>query len=501
MGCLVMLFGACSSEADHVSSGGAGEGGAPNVDTNGSVGGDEADAGAGTTATARGGSGDGGSEDSAPLVELPKGSREVSDIVNLVDSDAAAELDDFLRDGPSLLQRSVNLFLTYYEERYDFIFLFTDHKVPNGVAVGRFITISSEPRVGTGAVSRQLLPDFQTNGRLKGAMAVQLGDGPLSHEIGHYWAVFLDPSFGFGAGTTYDSTVHWGYAGVNGVLGGFDPRSLACQTPAGASPPNCKAAANKRYRYVTKAFGPGGNSLPYAPLELYLMGLASLDEVPSEIPVLNDADEVPGSFDADAGTEVIDAAGMSIVKMSDITARHGVVKPLSEAERHFTSAFVLVSSAPATSDAIAEVAQRAAAFGDRGTHPLTKSFASDTSKRATMDTVLGPRRAVADPPPEPRPRFVCDVLAQDCDDGLACYNGSVCALPGKVPEHESCNRGSDCKAGATCVFLGNPPIGQCLRYCDGDDADSPLNCFKICGSPIRLVDENGNVIATVCGPK
>ena len=100
----------------------------------------------------------------------------------------------------------------------------------------------------------------------------------VSHEIGHYWGVFLDTSFGFGVGTTYNSRVHWGYAGVNGILGGFDPTTLSCQTPLGAAPMDCEPTANGRYRYSVESFSPGGNDLPYALLELYLMGLAAADE-------------------------------------------------------------------------------------------------------------------------------------------------------------------------------------------------------------------------------
>jgi hypothetical protein len=331
-------------------------------------------------------------------------------------------------------------------------------------------------------------------------MAVQYGSGPFSHEIGHYWGVFLDRSFGFGVGKAYNNPVHWGYAGVSGMLGGFDPATLVCETPLGAAPADCEPTAEARYRYVVGSFSPGANTLPYAPLELYLMGLASADEVSAEIPMLEDAEDVPASFDPETRTEVVDAAGVTSVTMSDIMARHGVVTELAENERHFASAFVVVSAEPASDEVLAEVALRAAAFGDRGVHPITESFASDTGARATLDTELGPRRAVSNPAPAPRPAFTCDVTGQDCDDGLACH-ASYCALPGAADVNEPCQLVSDCIAGSRCVYVGDPSVGYCAQYCDRDDAGSPLGCASLCTSTITMVDENGEPQWTVCRPE
>jgi hypothetical protein len=50
----------------------------------------------------------------------------VDGIVNLIDADAAHDIDDFRSSGMADLTRPLNLFLTYYEERYDFVFLFSE---------------------------------------------------------------------------------------------------------------------------------------------------------------------------------------------------------------------------------------------------------------------------------------------------------------------------------------------------------------------------------------
>jgi hypothetical protein len=495
---LVWALSGCSSGGH----GGADEGGAAGTvqggmksdrgEGSGASGGSAGDAAVGTSG------GEGQTPEMVERVELPRGSREIDGIVNLIDADAAREVEDFLAPGNGGLTDALNLFLTFYEERYDFVFLFTAHTVPEGYAAGRFTTVTSRPRVGTGASSQYLAAGYRTNGRLKGTMAVAYGSGPFSHEIEHYWGVFLDRSFGFGVGKAYNSPVHWGYAGVDGILGGFDPTTLSCQTPAGAKPPDCTALPTGRFRYVVSSFNPGANGKPYAPIELYLMGVIPADEVPMDIPVLQDAEDVPNSFESVTGTEVIEAAGVNTVTMADIIARHGVVSRLPEMERHFTSAFVVVSAEPASDEVMAEVALRAAAFGDRGQHPITKSFAFDTGGRATMDTVLGPRRGVSDEVPPPRPAFTCDVITQDCDDDLACY-GEYCALAGKAAVGEACSLSNDCAAGTTCLYLGNA-AGKCAEYCDAQDAQSPLYCGAICSSIVSLLDADGKVKATVCRP-
>ncbi|MEI9954325.1 MAG: hypothetical protein WDO74_36485 [Pseudomonadota bacterium] len=493
---LVVVLSGCSegkpAEKANSEGGAAGLGGS---DTGASAGsanaGGPASAGTGGAHAdgSAGSAGAGGSAGSPALVELPEGSRELDGIVNLVNVEAAQELDTFLA-GTSDLIRATNLFLTYYEERYDFVFLFTDHQVTSATAAGRFISITSKPQVGTGLVSQYLAQGYQTNGRLKGSMGVQYGSGPFAHEIAHYWAVGL-AGFGF-------SPPHWGFAGVNGILGGFDPATLACQSPAGAALADCAPASTGRYRYTVKAFSEGGNGLPYAPLELYLMGLAPAKEVPAQVPVLRDAQKVANSFDSTTGTEVVEAAGISTVKLTDIQARYGVAVELAESARHFSSAFVVVSAAPASAEVLAEVALRAAAFGDRGSHPITHSFAMETGARATMDTQLGPRRAASDLPPPPRPAFTCDVLKQDCEVGLACY-GTYCALPGNIAPNQPCEVATDCAAGSSCL----KPTGgarYCAQYCDRKDAASSLSCASLCTSTITLLDSNGAVSATVCGP-
>lgn len=79
------------------------------------------------------------------MVELPAGSREVEGAVNLVDADAAAELEAWLFDNSAKhaalrhgLNKSLNLFLEHYAEDYDFLFLVTAAELEDVPVAGRF---------------------------------------------------------------------------------------------------------------------------------------------------------------------------------------------------------------------------------------------------------------------------------------------------------------------------------------------------------------------------
>lgn len=88
-----------------------------------------------------------------------------------------------------------------------------------------------------------------------------LGSGPSLHEFMHLWV--LDRQV---IPTVIES--HWGFSSVDGQLGGFDLENLV------------ELGEDK---YSAGLFGLNanfGNSLPYAPLELYLAGWVTADEVP-----------------------------------------------------------------------------------------------------------------------------------------------------------------------------------------------------------------------------
>src|SRR5262249_38078260 len=154
------------------------------------------------------------------------------------------------------------------------------------------------------------------------------------------------------------------YSSVHGQLGGFDEASLRCADPLGALPPDCVAGADGKTRYVVDIFAPNVNSgSPYAPLELYLMGLLPAQEVPDHVLLLDAARMLTDTFDEAAGTVQVEASGLTELSFADIVARHGMKPALPEAERAMRAAFVVVSSAPASDAVMEQVGRWSATFG------------------------------------------------------------------------------------------------------------------------------------------
>lgn len=453
----------------------------------------------------------------ASVIPLPPGSRELEGVVNLVDAAAAAELEEyaldttntlsFLRDG---LTQSVNLFLDHYLEEYDFVFLFTDHWIDGSRFAGRYEAINAPAQSGTGKDIEIALGGYKTTGRLKAAVVIpfeaQAGP-PFAHEVLHHWAVALHPRFGFGVGRDEDVRPHWGYAGVYGQLGGFDPTTLRCRTPADAVPPACTPLSNGRFEYVVSAFGTYANGfldVPYAPLELYLMGLIPAAQVPASIPVLVDA-----AFAVEPQTQmeprILDAAGISEVTLSDIIAQHGPVVELTEAERRMRAAFVVISAEPAPDEVLDRVAEWSAILGGRMSASYLSSFETYTSGLASMDTRLGSRRDEEHPAPPTRERFECDVIEQDCGrPELACFlwPPNVCVRHGGIELDQPCDDSFACAPGLLCLSGSSQSTDYvCKPYCDSETTDLPESCTTLCpDSFIDMVD--GDVyLGSVCVPE
>jgi len=358
---------------------------------------------------------------------------------------------------------------------------------------------------GTGNDVRARQAGYKTNGRIKGVAGfkyVPSGFGPFGHELLHYWANRLDPSLGFGVGRDFNSRAHWGYADVHGQLGGFDPSSFHCETPAGASPPACQPTTGGRYRYVTPFFGPNANgvSIPYAPLELYLMGLAPRSEVPA-LHVLKDAPIA--SQDKVAQTLTLEANGIDTVTMDAIIARHGAVLELPANQRTWKLAMVVVSATPTPTAVLAEIGHAIAVFGNRTSDPDLPSFEALTGGRAKLDTRLGPRRMPSDPRPVAAPLPGCDVLAQDCGiTGSTCVlsgQNGICALAGHGQSGDPCTAaGFDCAKGLACTYTEDGSSTYCSPYCDPSDTASPVYCNNICVDYIVLGTPEGKILAGRC---
>lgn len=489
------------------------------------TGGQAAIAGSSTGGSSTGGSSGQGGTGGGMVVDgaLPNGAgREYKGIVNLVDAAAAKQLDDYILEadpfmggsGKIGLELATRLFYQHYSDEYDFVYFINDHKLNTSVA-GLHGWVTKPPMPGTGAEEPVCTGDGPAH--LRSAIGIQLYNmeafPPFAHEFAHYFACHLDKSFGFSRDVDTVFQGHWGMVSANGQLGGFDGTTLFCETPAGAKPPACTPGQDGKIRYLVAPFYPnteGNVDKKFGPLELYMMGVLPLAEVPSPVLRFDGADF---KFDAPEETAdgklVITGTGVTEIKMSDIVAKHGEVPALPADKRSFKAAVVLVTATPASQAVLDRVAEWAAVFGGevKSATPGWVSFADLSGGKATMSMRLGPRHEpIADAALDfSCPTYdLCDPRAQNCSGGLACYGiyDYYCAPPGMGDLGTDCLRDADCRKGSVCLGSAlTPGKFTCTPYCDEVNADAANACAKLCpsaSSPIYAGDTTV-VKGRVCG--
>jgi hypothetical protein len=113
-----------------------------------------------------------------------------------------------------------------------------------------------------------------------------LTNGPSLHELMHRWGNYLFE--------VTEAPGHWGFSSVGGQLGGWSDGTLAEVDDGNFQATN---AAGGRFWPNSN----GGNVVPYAPLELYLMGLVPAEAVPPLSFAVNPSwvDDSQGVFRAD----------------------------------------------------------------------------------------------------------------------------------------------------------------------------------------------------------
>lgn len=193
-----------------------------------------------------------------------------------------------------------------------------------------------------------------------------LRGGPSLHEIAHAWGATLTQTVRQG---------HWGFSGVGGQLGGWVTGSLEQIEPG-----------------MYRGYGPtgrpfhtdanGGNRLPYAPLELYMMGFLSPDSVPP-IEVAEGAewaDSLDGRFTADT------IRVFTIERL--LEGRFPARMPSHvDAPRHFRALYVVLSKAPLGAQVLDALAHDVEQFSLHGPDDRDDiyNFWEATGGRATMD--------------------------------------------------------------------------------------------------------------------
>ncbi len=328
-----------------------------------------------------------------PPPPAPPGLQLRAHAVNIVDAEAAAATAAFLREGGEGLQRPAERFYAHFADDYDFLYVCSDGplEAPNA---GRYTLVRREAIPGTG------MRRLHDNGypaqarRLRGAIALnesEDGNGPTLHETFHHWGVYFDQSLGFGREGGRNFGSHWGAVSVFGQEGGFDANTLRCEDPPDARPPACRPAPDGRTRVTVgrfSSFANGGDSVPYAPLELYILGLVPRAEAGGPFLVLDGAEML--SYDHRTRRMTWATTGTHTISVDDIVRVHGERPPAPPEDRALRGAFVIFSAQPVSAARLDRLERWAAVVGNDAVDPQLLSFERATGGRATLSTRLGP---------------------------------------------------------------------------------------------------------------
>lgn len=171
---------------------------------------------------------------------------------------------------------------TKFEDAFDFIF-FLYNTSGEEFSYGGFSYPINRNISGIGRENVDISSRFGTKGKLRNVSHLTIrtslfSAGPFLHELAHHWgAAYIGQEYATPNGT-YGTESHWGTTDINGVLGGFDYNTL--QRNVDGNPKKYKATAQGLQVKGFDGFSQELSSGYYAPMELYLMGLISANEVP-----------------------------------------------------------------------------------------------------------------------------------------------------------------------------------------------------------------------------
>jgi hypothetical protein len=296
----------------------------------------------------------------------------------LLDAAALAELRWLLRARPptaDILSVSQRVYESF-PDAFDFLILNPGARVPGGLR-GAYLSASNDV-LGIGRPISDDTADWGSDGRLQGLMALNLTDGgPVIHEIGHRWSVFIGQDLGL----QQCAPAHVGAAGTGcGPLGGFEAESLVDNGDGTWSVSN----------QCTSFGGAGADVVPYNPLNLYLMGLIPPSEVPPiPVPINVDCSSVVQDFPNNRLTFAAD--GIDTVTIEDLVAEQGPRVPdVSSSQKDFRLGWMVpINRVPTPTEAgwfqyRAEYISRP----EPGSQPSRVTFWEATGGRATLDTAL-----------------------------------------------------------------------------------------------------------------
>ncbi|PXX34933.1 uncharacterized protein DUF4214 [Undibacterium pigrum] len=166
-------------------------------------------------------------------------------------------------------------------------------------------------------------------------------NGPLLHEIFHQFGNYALPT---------TDAYHWGFSSVGGQLGGWNSSRFSSlggnQYHAAATLPFYPGTSQSTIDSVSaqlnafSEYTSGGNSVPYAPLELYSMGLIASSEVPDVLIAQSPAwiDRSKGNFLATGFTKY------TAEEYGNLMVAAGEVKPdMAKARRSFRTLTIVLT--------------------------------------------------------------------------------------------------------------------------------------------------------------
>lgn len=195
--------------------------------------------------------------------------------------------------------------------------------------------------------------------------------GPVLHEMMHRWGNFVLPG-------PREFAMHWGFSDVGGQLGGFTNLEQAGDGTF---------HAYNRFR-SDKCFSPNApsgswdtrNSIPYSTLELYLMGLISIEDIPSKITVLDN-----GKF-VDEEACIVSGA-KHVFKTEDLL---GIVRQpgYTASQKSFKILTIVVTPTPLSENEWDHYIQQLEWFENQGddNDAALYNFWEATGGRATVET-------------------------------------------------------------------------------------------------------------------
>ncbi len=230
------------------------------------------------------------------------------------------------------LQPTVEQFIALFAEQFpstaDFVLFTLDaHREQLRFnAVGGFNIAINVPEAGLGPFvsvsSFSTLPNLRSYIYLARKDSLVLGPSP--HELAHGWGVrFLAP--GVLAQQITNSESHWGFTSAGGQMGGWLPGTLV-------------DLGKGRFELSSGEIASGGrsfNSVPYSPIELYLMGLADPREVD---PIQVAINPTPSSLFQFTADEIVE------LTIDDIIAANGARVPSAEdSQTHFKLTLIVLT--------------------------------------------------------------------------------------------------------------------------------------------------------------